>query len=102
MPNALLAFGTPDEVKARCRYLIETIGADGGYLMDASAIMQNDTTIENLTAMTDATLEYGSYRSPSAPLTKIAVTPTGATPGLPRLDHQPIPQPGVCFPWEEK
>ena len=42
---------------------LETIGADGGFIMDASAIMQNDTTVENLRAMTDATLEYGVYRS---------------------------------------
>ena len=35
--------------------------------MDASAIMQNDATLENLRAMTDATREYGVYRSPSSP-----------------------------------
>ena len=67
MPNTLLAFGTPEEVKAHCRRLIETIGAEGGYIMDASAIMQNDATVENLRAMTDAALEYGVYRSPSSP-----------------------------------
>ena len=31
------------------------------------AIIQNDATLENLKAMTDATIEYGVYRSPSAP-----------------------------------
>ena len=48
VPNTLLAFGTPEEVKAHCRRLIETIGAEGGYIMDASAIIQNDATLENL------------------------------------------------------
>ena len=67
VPNALLAFGKPEEVKAHCRRLIETIGAEGGYIMDASAIIQNDASLENLKAMTDATLEYGVYRSPSSP-----------------------------------
>ncbi len=67
VPNVSLAFSTPEEVRAICRRLIETIGADGGYIMDASAIMQNDATLENLKAMTDATREFGVYRSPSSP-----------------------------------
>jgi hypothetical protein len=100
--NALLAFGTPDDVKAHCRYLIETIGADGGYIMDASAIMQNDATIENLTAMTDATLAYGEYRRPSSPSAKVPVIPANATPGLPAWTLTPTPRPGTCLPWEEK
>jgi hypothetical protein len=29
--------------------------------MDASAIMQNDTSIENIRAMTEFTREYGVY-----------------------------------------
>lgn len=100
--NPLLAFGTPAEVKARCRYLIETIGAEGGYIMDASAIMQNDATIENLTAMTDATLEYGEYRRPSAPSPKTPVIPASVTAGLPEWALAPQPRPGTCLPWEEK
>ena len=100
VPNALLAFGKPEEVKAHCRKLIETIGAEGGYIMDASAIMQNDAALENLKAMTDATLEYGVYRSVSSPS---PVTPVnGATPGLPEWVTQPRVQPGTCFAWEDK
>jgi uroporphyrinogen-III decarboxylase len=98
--NTLLAFGSADEVKAQCRRLIETIGADGGYLMDASAIMQNDATIENLRAMTDATLEYGTYRSPSSP--SAHVPPPPVTPGLPAWVTAPKVPPGICFPFEEK
>jgi len=103
VPNALLTLGHPVEVKAHCRKLIETIGADGGYIMDASAIMQNDATIENLRAMTDATLEYGVYRSPSSPSAKTPpefVNPPTA--GLPVWATAPRPRPGVCFPWEQK
>lgn len=100
VPNALLAFGSADDVKAQCRRLIETIGADGGYIMDASAIIQNDATIENLRAMTDATLEYGVYRSPSSPSTPMP-SPT-ATPGLPRWVTAPRIRPGICFPFEDK
>ena len=100
VPNALLAFGQPQEVKAHCRKLIETIGAEGGYIMDASAIMQSDATIENLRAMTDATRECGVYRTPSSPEPP-APGPSG-TAGLPEWATSPRPRPGVCFPWEEK
>jgi uroporphyrinogen-III decarboxylase len=103
VPNALLTFGTPDDVKAHCRKLIETIGSEGGYIMDASAIMQNDATVENLRALTDATLEYGVYRSVSSPSPQMpAAAYDGPTPGLPAWVTAPKVQPGVCFPWEEK
>jgi hypothetical protein len=102
VPNTLLAFGSPEEVKAHCRGLIETIGADGGYIMDASAIMQNDTTVENLRAMTEAAVEYGVYRSPSSPSGKAAPEPSGHAAELPQWATAPRPQPGVCLPWEEK
>jgi hypothetical protein len=101
VPNALLTFGKPDDVKAHCRRLIETIGAEGGYIMDASAIMQNDGTLENLRAMTDATLEYGVYRAPSSPSAKVPPEPL-ATAGVPAWLSAPKIRPGVCFPWEAK
>ena len=101
VPNVNLAFSTPEEVRAICRKLIETIGADGGYIMDASAIMQNDAKLENLKAMTDATREFGLYRSPSSPTPARPPAPT-ATAGLPDWITQAVPRPGVCCPWTEK
>lgn len=101
VPNTLMAFGSPADVRAHCRKLIETIGADGGYIMDASAIMQNDVSVENLRAMTDAALEYGVYRSVSSPA-PAPLDPPAATPGLPGWVTAPKVRPGVCFPWEEK
>jgi len=59
--NDLLAFGTPDEVRAQCKAVIEGVGRDGGYIMDAGAIMQDDAKVENVQAMTDAAREYGKY-----------------------------------------
>ena len=98
VPNSLLAFNTPEEVRAHCRKLIETIGAEGGYIMDASAIMQNDAKLENLKAMTDAAREYGVYRSPSSPSAKVPPQPAAnASPGLPAWAAR-----GVCYPWEDK
>ena len=61
IPNALLAVGTPDEVRERCKKVIDGVARDGGYIMDASAIVQNDAKIENVKAMTDFTREYGTY-----------------------------------------
>ena len=61
IPNDLLAFGAPDEVRAYCKKVIDGVAREGGYIMDASAIMQDDTKIENVRAMTEATREYGVY-----------------------------------------
>jgi len=61
VPNYLLAFGTPQQVRDCCKKLIDEIGRDGGYIMDAAAIMQNDTKVENMKALTDFTREYGVY-----------------------------------------
>ncbi|AQT68753.1 methylcobalamin:coenzyme M methyltransferase [Anaerohalosphaera lusitana] len=61
IPNALLSYGTPDEVRQRCKEVIDGVAKDGGYIMDASAIMQNDTNVENIKAMTEFTREYGVY-----------------------------------------
>lgn len=61
IPNYLLSFGKPQEVRDFCKRVIEEVAADGGYIMDAGAIMQNDTSIENVQAMTQYTREYGVY-----------------------------------------
>lgn len=59
--NDLLAFGTPEDVRSYCKKVIDGVARDGGYIMDASAIMQDDTKIENVKAMTEFTREYGVY-----------------------------------------
>ena len=61
IPNALLAVGTPDEVRDCCKKVIDGVARDGGYVMDAGAIMQDDSKTENVRAMTEFTLEYGVY-----------------------------------------
>jgi uroporphyrinogen-III decarboxylase len=61
IPNYLLGSGTPDEVREYCKKVIDGVAKDGGYIMDASAIIQNDANVENMKAMTDFTREYGVY-----------------------------------------
>lgn len=103
VPNTLMAFGTPEEVKAHCQMLIEKLGEDGGYILDTSAIMQNDVSIENLKAMTDAASEYGVYRSASAVSSNAPeLAGPAAKPGLPEWITARKIAPGVCFPFEQK
>ena len=61
VPNWLLTAGTPDQVRECCRTIIDGVARDGGYIMDAGAIVQNDAKVENIQAMTDFTREYGVY-----------------------------------------
>jgi hypothetical protein len=73
--------------------------------MDAGAIMQNDTRIENLGAMTQAAREFGVYSgapsaapvAPAAPVLPLPETGFGL-----RGRPQPRIKPGICVPWEEK
>jgi hypothetical protein len=61
VPNFLLSYGTPQQVREYCKKVIETVAGDGGYIMDTSAIVQNDAKVENIRAMTEFTREYGIY-----------------------------------------
>ena len=61
IPNDLFTYGTPDEVRSYCKKVIDGVAKDGGYIMDAGAIIQQDAEIENVKAMTDFTREYGVY-----------------------------------------
>jgi hypothetical protein len=61
IPNYILAYESPETVRRFCRKVITEVAFDGGYIMDASAIMQNDISIENVKAMTETVREYGVY-----------------------------------------
>ncbi len=123
IPNVLLSYGKPDEVRAHCRKVIDGVAKDGGYIMDASAIMQDDTSIENLRALTDFTREYGVYSGGRTGVATVSISEksealkleTGATPVLRPCDGADVAdlvgmanraapriKPGICRPWEEK
>jgi uroporphyrinogen-III decarboxylase len=61
VPSSLMVTGSPADVKACCRKLIETCGKGGGYIMAAGCIAENPK-LENLRAMMAAIREYGVYR----------------------------------------
>ncbi len=99
IPNYLLALGTPDEVRAACKKVIDIAAQDGGYIMDASAIVQNDAKVENIRAMTEFTREYGVYSGAASP----APPPPEPSPcECATAVPQGRSKPGVCLPWEEK
>jgi hypothetical protein len=51
--------GTADDVKRYCRKLIETVGRDGGFILDLATTM-DDAKPDNVRAMFDAAGVYGS------------------------------------------
>lgn len=107
LPNALLAVGTPKEVRDYCRRLIKLLGRDGGYIMDASAIIQNDAKVENVKAMTEVTREYGDYGTPC--WSGVDEILSGVNQNSNETMERDTPMwlrdnthPGVCIPWEVK
>lgn len=98
IPNYLLGYGTPDEVRAYCKKVIDAVAGDGGYVMDASAIIQNDARIENVRAMTDFTREYGVYGAGAYEIPEVDNALSASHASIPETRVKP----GVCFPWEEK
>lgn len=100
VPNTLLSFGTQEEVRECCRGIIDGVAREGGYVLDSSAIMQNDTAPDNLRAMTEFAREYGVYSTghsrPATPPAADAPPHEGARPQPGRV------APGVCIPWETK
>ena len=62
VPASLLITGSPDQVKADVRELIEIFADNGGLIVDASTTGPPPESIpENVAAMTDAVFEYGVF-----------------------------------------
>jgi uroporphyrinogen-III decarboxylase len=61
VPSSLLQTGTKEDVIKYCKWLIDTVGKDGGYIMGTGSVV-DEVKPENLKAMVDFTREYGVYR----------------------------------------
>jgi hypothetical protein len=57
VPGSLLVAGTPDDVRNYCRKLIDTVGRDGGFILDTSTSL-DDAKPENVQAMFEAAGAY--------------------------------------------
>ncbi|MBN1589067.1 MAG: hypothetical protein JW888_06100 [Pirellulales bacterium] len=61
LPNTFLSCGSAENVRRRVKEILDMVAGNGGHIMDASAIIQNDATVENIRAMTKPTREHGVY-----------------------------------------
>lgn len=61
VPNTLLAFGKPEEVRDYVKRLIDEYAADGGFIIDAAAVIQADAKEENVRALVETAILYGKY-----------------------------------------
>jgi uroporphyrinogen decarboxylase len=59
--QSVLPFGTPDEVRAHVRDVIEALGVGGGLIVGPSHVIERDTPLENILAMLEAIDQYGVY-----------------------------------------
>lgn len=60
MPSSKLSLGNPQEVKDYVKWLIDTIGRDGGLVIGNGAFF-DEAKPENVRAMIDTAKEYGAY-----------------------------------------
>lgn len=60
VPLSIMSTGTPDDVKAYCKKLIDVVGKNGGFILDSSTVL-DDAKVENVRAMIEFTKEYGVY-----------------------------------------
>jgi len=60
VPTALMMAGTPDEVNAYCKNLIEVAGKDGGFMLTNGCGVDHARAV-NVRAMIEAGKEYGVY-----------------------------------------
>jgi hypothetical protein len=85
--------------------VIDEVARDGGYIADASAIMQNDTSVDNLRMMTQTFREFGQYSGPAyRPEIPDPHKNDPTRQGLQGLEGWPKNRiaPGTCLPWETK
>jgi uroporphyrinogen decarboxylase len=60
--HRILPFGTPDEVRAEVKRVIQILGKDGGYMLASVHTILPDVPPENVLAMVDAAVEFGPYQ----------------------------------------
>jgi len=58
-PGSLLATGTPDDVKHYCTRMMDTVGRNGGFILDTATSL-DDAKPENVRAMFDVVGAYSS------------------------------------------
>ena len=54
-----MPFGTPDEVRARVKEVIEKYGREGGLMISPTHVLEPDVPLANIEALVEACREYG-------------------------------------------
>ncbi len=93
MPDSLLILGSPEDVHEKTKKLCETVGKDGGYIINGGCAIPYDTKPENYRAMIDAVMTYGRYSDQTS--FDIQMNPNPPEGWVP-------PTSGVITPWEVK
>lgn len=123
VPNHVLAYGTPKDVRDYTRRLVETYAGDGGFIVAAAAGIMDPVQLANVEALVDsahelavgpsATPSPGGADAASAPrqdgtgdarASDPSRAPRGAectAAGLPDGATTTGALPGVCVPWSE-
>ena len=60
--HRVLPFGTPEDVRAEVKRIIEILGEGGGYMLASVHTVLDDVSAENVLAMVDAVEEFGWYK----------------------------------------
>ncbi|OGA28785.1 MAG: hypothetical protein A3I01_16875 [Betaproteobacteria bacterium RIFCSPLOWO2_02_FULL_65_24] len=60
VPASMLATGTPEDVDAYCRMLIEKIGRDGGFILDGACGIPDEARPDNVKAMFASVHKYAA------------------------------------------
>jgi len=60
VPASMLNTGTPEDVDAYCRMLIEKIGRNGGFILDGACGIPDEARPENVKAMYASVRKYGA------------------------------------------
>jgi uroporphyrinogen-III decarboxylase len=58
VPASLTSLGTPEEVQAYCKKLIDVVGEGGGFILSTGCTCPADCQFENLKAMVDTAKTY--------------------------------------------
>lgn len=67
--QTVMPFGTPKQVREEVFRLLDTMGKDGGYILQPSHCLQIDTPLKNIAALSQAVYEY--YGVPAGSLSQI-------------------------------
>ncbi len=95
IPNSMFILGTPELIESRVRELCETVGKEGGLIINGGCCIPYNTKPENFKAYIDAILKYGRYSETVKPKVKTAAASPGAGP-------VPGHPPNIITPWKVK